>query len=188
MFILYGRGTDGISSRFILARSAFSRLQSCLWSRPEISLREKGRVYHATVWSILLYSWETLPVRVADEMMLEVFDNGSIRRILHVRRRDCVSPVELRRRLCLTSIPVLFVQRRPAGLVMLQDVPKVSWSRTYFCPNRLACGPGELEARWRRIQPRWRQIWNPPPDLKSSAMHDGERTGWKSLVSSPKTL
>ncbi len=35
--------------------------------------------------------------------MLEVFDNDSIRRILRVRRRDCVLSVELRRRLCLTS-------------------------------------------------------------------------------------
>ncbi len=25
-----------------------------------------------------------------------------------------------------------------AGLVMLQDVPKVSWPRTYFCPHHLA--------------------------------------------------
>ncbi len=44
--------------------------------------------------------------------MWEVFDNDSIRRILRVRRRDCVPSVELRRRLCLTSIPVLLVQRR----------------------------------------------------------------------------
>ncbi len=49
---------------------------------------------------------------VADERMLEVFDNDSIRRILRVRRRDCVSSVELRRRLYLTSIPALLVQRR----------------------------------------------------------------------------
>ncbi len=44
--------------------------------------------------------------------MLEVFDNDIIRRILRVRRKDCVPPVELRRRLCLTSIPPLLVQRR----------------------------------------------------------------------------
>ncbi len=37
--------------------------------------------------------------------MLMVFDNDSIRRILSVRRRDCVPPVELRRRLCLTKMP-----------------------------------------------------------------------------------
>ncbi len=59
--------------------------------------------------SILLYGCETWPVRVADERMLEVFD---IRRILRVRRRDCVPSVELPRRLRLTIIPALLVQRR----------------------------------------------------------------------------
>ncbi len=74
--------------------------------------RTKGRVYQAVVRSILLYGCETWPIRVSDERMLEVFDNDSIRRILRVRRRDCVPSVELRRRLCLTSIPSLLVQRR----------------------------------------------------------------------------
>ncbi len=44
--------------------------------------------------------------------MLEVFYKDSICRILRVRRRVCVSSVELRRRLSLTSIPALLVQRR----------------------------------------------------------------------------
>ncbi len=44
--------------------------------------------------------------------MLEVFGNDSIRRILRVRRRDCALSVEQRRRLCLTSVPALLVQRR----------------------------------------------------------------------------
>ncbi len=44
--------------------------------------------------------------------MLEVLNNDSLRRILRVRRRDCVPSVELRRRLCLTRIPALLVQRR----------------------------------------------------------------------------
>ncbi len=35
-----------------------------------------------------------------------------IRRILRIRRRDCVPSVELRRRLHLTSIPALLLQRR----------------------------------------------------------------------------
>ncbi len=55
---------------------------------------------------------ETLPVRVADKRMLEVYNNGSIHRILHVRRRGCVPVAELRRHLRLTSIPTLLVQRR----------------------------------------------------------------------------
>ncbi len=100
------------ASRINLARSAFSRLQSCLWSRREISLRTKGRVYQAVVCSILLYGCEIWCVRVADEGILKIFDNDSTRRILRIRRRDCVSSVELRRHLCLASIPPLLVQRR----------------------------------------------------------------------------
>ncbi len=47
-----------------------------------------------------------------DGRMLEVFDNDSIRRILRVGRRDCVSSMELRRGHCITSLPALLVQRR----------------------------------------------------------------------------
>ncbi len=58
---------------------------------------------------IVFGSW---PVRVADERMLEVFENDSIRRILRVGHRDCVPSVELCHRICRTSIPTLLVQRR----------------------------------------------------------------------------
>ncbi len=58
-----GQGTEEIRSRINLARSAFYRLQSCLWSRREISLRTKGKVYQAVARSILLYGCETWPVR-----------------------------------------------------------------------------------------------------------------------------
>ncbi len=104
MFVANGQGTEEIRSRITLARSAFSRLQPCLWSRREISLHQ------AVVRSILLYGCEVWSVLVADKRMLEVFDNDSIRRILRVRRRDSVPLVELRRRLFLTSI--LLVLRR----------------------------------------------------------------------------
>ncbi len=67
MLITNGQGTEEIRSRINLARSAFSfRLQSCLWPRREISLRTKTRVYQAVVRSILFYSCETWPARVAD--------------------------------------------------------------------------------------------------------------------------
>ncbi len=62
MFVANGQGTEEIRSRINLALSAFSRLQPCLWSRREIFLRTKGRVYQAVVRSILLYGCETWPV------------------------------------------------------------------------------------------------------------------------------
>ncbi len=114
-------------SRINLACSAFSRLQSCLWSRCEISLHAKGRVCRAAVRSILLYVRKIWPVRVANERMLEVFDNDSICRILHMRCRDCVSSVEQRRRLCHTSTSALLMQR---GLLFVWARRKTSRRRT----------------------------------------------------------
>ncbi len=67
------------------------------------------RVSHAVVRSILLYKCETWTVRVADEMILVVFDDDSI---LHVRRRDYVPTEELGRRLSLTCLPGQLDQRR----------------------------------------------------------------------------
>ncbi len=78
--------------------------------------------------------------RVAHERMLDVSENDSPRRVLRVRRRDCVPSVELRRRLCLTSIPALFVQRRlrrfghaarrPNG-ELIKDLPLPTQPRTW---------------------------------------------------------
>ncbi len=77
MFITNSQDTEEIKCRIHLARLAFSRLQSCLCSRRKISLRTKSRVYRSVRRSILLYSCEAQPVRVANEKVLVVFDNGS---------------------------------------------------------------------------------------------------------------
>ncbi len=92
MFAANGQGIKEIRGRINLARSAFSR-----------------RVERAVVRSNLFLSCETWPLRVAGERMMEVFDNDSICRILHVRCRDCVSSAELRRRLRITGTPALLV-------------------------------------------------------------------------------
>ncbi len=65
IFTTNGHGTEEIASRIILARSVFSRPQSCLWSRLEISLRTK-----TVVLSILICDDEAWPVQVTDERML----------------------------------------------------------------------------------------------------------------------
>ncbi len=65
---------------------------------------------------------ETWAVEVEDVRMLQIFGNDSIRRILRVSRTDCVPSMELRRRLCLKRS----CKEGSDGLVMPQDVPKVS--------------------------------------------------------------
>ncbi len=86
MVVANGQGAMEIRNRINLAYSAFSHLQSCLGSLRGISLSTKGRVCQVVVRSILLYGCETWPVRVADERMLEVFDNDNTHCILHVER------------------------------------------------------------------------------------------------------
>ncbi len=49
LFIANGQGTKEVRSTINLARYTFSRLQSCLWSRREISLRTRGGLYQAVV-------------------------------------------------------------------------------------------------------------------------------------------
>ncbi len=75
-------------------------------------------LYLITECNIVAYEDQSLPgsgqYDTTDERMLEVFEIGSIRRILHVRRRHCVPSVELRHRcLCIISTPALLVQGRP---------------------------------------------------------------------------
>ncbi len=74
--------------------------------------------------------------------MLEVFDNDNIRRILRVRRRDCVPSVELRRRLCFTSIPTQLVQSRLRWFSHAARRPEGELIKTF--PHRLARGAEDM--------------------------------------------
>ncbi len=67
MCVANGQRNEEISSTINLARYTFSRVHFCVWSRREISLSTKGRVYQR---SILVYGCETWPARVADERIL----------------------------------------------------------------------------------------------------------------------
>ncbi len=90
----------------------FNRLQTALWSRREILRKTKGPVYTAVVRTILLYGYETWPLRVEDRKRLEVFDNDCLRRIERCDRRDRVPRAVLRQRLQLPTLPALLLQHR----------------------------------------------------------------------------
>ncbi len=77
--------------------------------------------------------------------MSEVFDNDCIRRILRVKRKDYVPSVELRRRLSLTSIPALLVQRRLRWFGHATRPPEGELIKDLL-PHHLARGADELEA------------------------------------------
>ncbi len=68
-FTATGQAFGEIKAHFNVARAAVNRLQSSLWSRPDISHRTEGRIYESVVWIILLYGCETWPLRVEDPMV-----------------------------------------------------------------------------------------------------------------------
>ncbi len=84
----------------------------------------------ARQWCAQFCSTIARHVRVADERTLEAFDNDSIHRILHFRRRDCVPSVKL---------PYKYI-----GTARAKKAPLV-WSCSN-CPHHLARGAAKLEA------------------------------------------
>ncbi len=127
--------------------------------------------------------------------MLEVFDSDGIHRILRLRRTDCVPSVELRRRLGLTSIPALLVQRRlrwfghatrrPKGELikdLLLPTPPRTWRRR--AGAQLKTWATTIKADLEPISgprvfghARWRKDW-----VKVSSELAQDRRAWSSSV------
>ena len=92
-----GNVEDKISLRIQKARLAFANLRN-LWRRYDVSLSLKGRVYNTSVRAMLLYGYETWPLRAEDVRKLFVFDNRCLRTIARVWWEHRVSNEDVRRR------------------------------------------------------------------------------------------
>ncbi len=139
-FTATGQAKDEISGRIGLARSAFARLKSALWSRREISLKTKGRIYEALIRTILLYGCETWPVRVEDLRRLEVFDNDCLLCLLRCCRRDRVPCASLRQRCSLRALPSVLLQRRLRWFGPASRRAPGEIIREFSCPTPLPTG------------------------------------------------
>ena len=64
----------------------------------DVLLHTKIQIFKETVPSLLLYKWETWPLKAADVHALKVFDHFYLRQILGVSLRDIISNVKVRRR------------------------------------------------------------------------------------------
>ncbi len=109
----FNLGDEEIRSRNNLARSAFSRLKSCLWSKREISLRIKSMVYHLSCALNFTLRLRDMACTSSRRRMLEVFENDRIR---------CIA-----QRLCAirgtASSPLTY---KHAGTARAKKAPQVS--------------------------------------------------------------
>ncbi|CAH8623296.1 unnamed protein product, partial [Dicrocoelium dendriticum] len=111
-----------VSLRIAKARSAFVNLRH-LCRHHDVSSSLKGRVYSASVRSVLLYGCESWPIRIEDMRRLSAFDASCLKRIARVWWQHRVNSNDVRRRILgNASIPfnklVLLRQLRWLGHVL----------------------------------------------------------------------
>ncbi|BHF65273.1 hypothetical protein SprV_0200828300 [Sparganum proliferum] len=133
-----GQSKDEIVFRIDAARRVFASLRKCLWTRRDLYISTKIRVYRAPVRSVLFYSCECWAVRVEDDRSLQVFDHHCLRTILRVKYTDFVSNETVHAR-CdnITRMTQAIQERRLQwfGLVLLR--PPQGLSVTFLNPAPL---------------------------------------------------
>ena len=98
-------------SRIALANVAFGKLKKNVWSRKDITVSLKIRLYKALILPIAIYSAETWSLTKQDTRKLTVFENNCLRAILGVRLQDRVSLKKLRKKAKL-EIPIEYVIKK----------------------------------------------------------------------------
>lgn len=136
-FTATGQGKDEIAIRISRARAAFVRLQRRLWSRQEIKLSTKARIYQALARTILLYGCETWPLRKEDLHQLDVFDHFCLRRILRVRLSDRIPNAAIRARCKILSLEETLLKRRLRWFGHVLRRPDEEIVRKLVAPNTL---------------------------------------------------
>ncbi|VDP79991.1 unnamed protein product [Schistosoma mattheei] len=89
-----GGVSDEINARIVKARAAYANLGH-LWRLRDVSLAVKGRIYNASLRTVLLYACETWPLRVENVRRLSVFDHRCLRRIADIQWQHHVSNAEV---------------------------------------------------------------------------------------------
>ena len=89
-----------IFTRIGKASSAFSRLKSPLFSRKDISISTKMRVFNCSIMSVLLYGSESWVLSTGDLQKLEVVHMSWLRCILNVSLRDRLKNTVIKERCC----------------------------------------------------------------------------------------
>ena len=97
-------GTSGdVKRRVTLASSAFGRLRKSLWSRREVSLKLKVRIFECLIKPTAIYASESWALRAEDKRELLIFEMRCLRSILGVTRRERLRNDDIKERLCIRN-------------------------------------------------------------------------------------
>jgi hypothetical protein len=109
--VIPGSSSD-IKRRIGLASSAFGRLKEAIWSRKDVSLKLKLRLYHALIVPVAVYASETWTIRVEDQRKLSVFEMRCLRCLLGVTLRDRIRNENVRQRLGIDSTILDIIRKK----------------------------------------------------------------------------
>ncbi|THD28033.1 Acyl-CoA:glycerol-3-phosphate acyltransferase [Fasciola hepatica] len=130
-----------VSTRIFKARVPYVGLKH-LWRQSDISRELKGRMYCATVLSVLLCSCETWGLRAGDIRHFDVFDHRCLRSIARIGWNDRVSDAEVRNRVFGTNSENVLSRRiqisrlRWLGHVLRMANTRLSYHALFLAPPR----------------------------------------------------
>ena len=144
---------EDVLSRICLAQVAFNQLYTCLFSREDVSISTKMRVYLASVRSVLLYSCESWIITSSLSSLLESCEMSFLRRILGIRGIPRPTNEEVRSRCFVEEKLSQTIKRR--RLIWLGHVLRMKDGRM---PQQILLD--RQPSNWKRPRGRPRQSWD----------------------------
>jgi len=155
-----------IQCRIALAQASFQQLFPCLFSRQDISIYTKMRVYLASVRSVLLYSCESWNVTSALASTLDSCEMNFFRRILGVSGNIPRTPnVTVRQRCHMKESLTAIIKRR--RLTWLGHVLRMKPTRI---PHQILMT--QQASHWRSPRGRPQQTWDKVIHAETRALTD----------------
>ena len=104
--------SEDIKRKIGLAAIAIGRLRKNIWSRRDLTVRLKIRLYYALIVPIAVDASETWTILEEDERRLLVFEMQCLRTILGVTLRDRLRNIQIRNRLGVDKTIVDIIRKR----------------------------------------------------------------------------
>jgi hypothetical protein len=104
--------SSDVKRRIALASSAFGRLRDKIWSRSDVSIHLKVRLYNALIRPIAIYASETWTLLELDKRKLEVFEMRCLRAILGITILDRMRNAHIRQQLNIKDTITEVIKRK----------------------------------------------------------------------------
>jgi hypothetical protein len=148
-----GTSEKDIECRIGFAQASFQKLSTCLFSREDISISTKMRVYLASIRSILLYGCESWSITAVLTTKLDSCETNFLRRILNVAGKIPYMSNDMVRLRCKIMEPLSAVIKR-RRLTWLGHVLRMNPERL---PQHILLSAND--PMWRRSRGRPQKTW-----------------------------